>query len=150
MKCKADAGAGAGTDVRHEADAEADASVLVIGEPECDPNYYPPLVGAQQEACAVRDTLVSAGGLREEQVLALTSKGDRKPNGPNARTVINALMQSDWRIVHIAGHGMFDQRAGDAESRSGVVLSDGLLITAAEIDAIRPDGREHRVDQRGQ
>ena len=35
------------------ADADAEASVLVIGEPECDPTYYPPLLGAQREALAV-------------------------------------------------------------------------------------------------
>src|SRR4029453_1536827 len=64
-------------------DADADASVLVIGEPERDPKYYPPLVGAQQEALAVRAALVAPGRLRADQVVALTSKGDGKPSGPN-------------------------------------------------------------------
>ncbi|HMC15049.1 MAG TPA: CHAT domain-containing protein, partial [Albitalea sp.] len=49
--------------------------------------------------------------------------------------VINGLYKHPYRIVHIAGHGMFDEGLDEA-SRSGVVLSDGLLITAAEIDAM--------------
>jgi hypothetical protein len=130
------------------ADAEADASVLVIGEPECDPNYYPPLVGAQQEASAVRDTLVSAGGLRDEQVLALISKGDGKPSGPNARTVINALMQRDWRIVHIAGHGEPPELIGPEPVKQGdppqqignprgFVLSNKVYLGPREINSMR-------------
>ncbi len=47
-------------------------------------SIYPPLVGAQQEALAVRDALVASGGLRDEQVVALTSRGDGEPSGPNA------------------------------------------------------------------
>src|SRR5205814_3235941 len=47
----------------------------------------------------------------------------------------NGLYEHPYRSVHVAGHGMFDEGLDDA-SRSGVVLSDGLLITAAEIDAM--------------
>ena len=50
--------------------------------------------------------------------------------------VINGLFLQPYRIVHIAGHGVFEERAADGRTRSGVVLSDGLLITAAEIDAM--------------
>ena len=122
-------------------DADADASVLVIGEPECNPKVYPPLIGAQQEARAVAAALV-AGGLREEQVSALTSKGDGKPNGPNARTVINALMQRDWRVVHVAAHGEPPELTpGDPprqiQNPRGVVLSDEVFLGPREIYSMR-------------
>jgi hypothetical protein len=129
-------------------DANADASVLVVGEPECDPTFYPPLVGAQQEALAVRAALVGPGALRDDQVLALTSKGDGKPSGPNARTVVNALMQRDWRIVHIAGHGEPPEllgpepvNPGDPPQRvgnpRGVVLSNKVYLGPREIRSMR-------------
>jgi hypothetical protein len=51
----------------------------------------------------------------------------------DALKVINPLYQKPYRIVHIAAHGVFDERAADGRNRSGVVLSDGLLLTAAEI-----------------
>jgi len=130
------------------ADADADAHVLIIGEPECDPKIYPPLVGAQQEAQAVRDALVAAGGLRDEQVVALTSLGDGQPSGPNARTVINALMQRDWRIVHIAAHGEPPELVGPVPAKRGdppqqigdprgVVLSNTVYLGSREINSMR-------------
>jgi hypothetical protein len=39
-------------------------------------------------------------------------------------------------VLHISAHGVFDQLHADGSRRSGVVLSDGLLITAAEIKAM--------------
>jgi len=51
----------------------------------------------------------------------------------SALKVINLLYQKPYRIVHIAAHGLFDLRAADGQARSGVVLSDGLLLSAAEI-----------------
>ena len=39
-------------------------------------------------------------------------------------------------MLHISAHGVFDLRHVDGRRRSGVVLSDGLLITAAEIEAM--------------
>ena len=51
----------------------------------------------------------------------------------NALKVINPLYQKPYRIVHIAAHGLFDMLATDGQARSGVVLSDGLLLSAAEI-----------------
>jgi hypothetical protein len=130
------------------ADADADAHVLVIGEPECDPAFYPPLVGAQQEALAVRDALIADGGLHEEQVVALTSRGDGKPSGPNARTVVNALMQRDWRIIHIAAHGEPPEligpppvKRGDPPQQignvRGVVLSNKVYLGPREINSMR-------------
>ena len=50
--------------------------------------------------------------------------------------VLAALYQRPWRMLHISAHGVFALRHTDGRYRSGVLLSDGLLITAAEIAAM--------------
>ncbi len=54
----------------------------------------------------------------------------------NAVDVINKLYRHPYRLLHIAGHGVFNQPTHHGERRSGVVLAGGLLITAAEIEAM--------------
>jgi CHAT domain-containing protein len=54
----------------------------------------------------------------------------------NASDVLTRLYQHPYRLLHISAHGIFDQQHVDGRRRSGVVLSDGLLITAAEIRAM--------------
>src|SRR5205814_5330234 len=56
--------------------------------------------------------------------------------GQQAMEVVNRLYRHPYRIVHVAGHGMYDERGADERARSGVVLSDGLLLSAAEVDAM--------------
>ncbi|MGB5620317.1 MAG: CHAT domain-containing protein, partial [Desulfobacterales bacterium] len=46
--------------------------------------------------------------------------------------VINKLFKKPYRIIHISAHGIFQAGEGE-DARSGVVLSDGLLLTAVEI-----------------
>jgi hypothetical protein len=53
-----------------------------------------------------------------------------------ATDVLTRLYQQAYRLVHISAHGIFDQPHVDGGRRTGVVLSDGLLITAAEIKAM--------------
>lgn len=81
------------------------------------------LAGAEQEAEVVVEALRRYGYNVEQSI------------GPeyDALEVINPLYQKPYRILHIAAHGIFDLRAADGRSRSGVVLSDGLLLTAAEV-----------------
>jgi len=113
-------------------DADANSSILVIGEPECPANY-PRLSGAWKEAAAVYQCLTSPAALDPTRVRRLLSDDpDRK--GPDARAVINALLERDWRIVHIAGHGELPAKDGDP---SGVVLSNGTFLGASEIATMR-------------
>ena len=81
------------------------------------------LTGAEEEAEIVVETL-RRQGYRVESSIGQERK---------AADVINALYQRPYRIVHIAAHGLFNQQAVDGVARTGVVLSDGLLLTAAEI-----------------
>ncbi|MEO7151461.1 MAG: CHAT domain-containing protein, partial [Burkholderiaceae bacterium] len=53
-----------------------------------------------------------------------------------ASDVLARLYRQPYRVLHIAAHGVFDALHKDGRRRSGVVLSDGLLITAAEVDAM--------------
>ena len=86
----------------------------------------PALPGAEAEAHAVAAVL---GGLNYRVTPAIGA--DR-----TASEVLALLYQQPYRIVHISAHGVFDLRHRDGLRRSGVVLSDGLLITAAEIEAM--------------
>jgi CHAT domain-containing protein/pimeloyl-ACP methyl ester carboxylesterase len=96
------------------------------GSDRPSPNALDDLGAAEQEAGLVGHVLVRQGFEVERSI------------GQNQRAIdiINRLYKHPYRIVHIAGHGLFEQRASDGRMRSGVVLSDGLLITAAEIDAM--------------
>ncbi len=86
-----------------------------------DRDALDPLPGAAQEARAVADLLAAQG----YQVI-------EAPPDSEAVDVINKLFKYPYRIVHISAHGVFQAGEGEA-ARSGVVLSDGLLLTAAEI-----------------
>ena len=112
-------------------DAGADASALVIGEPEC-PKEYPRLFGARTEALAVCGCLTRNGALDKSMVTGLISD-DPSQVGSNARTVVNALFEKPWRIVHIAGHGM----PGVNDKPGGVVLSNGTFLGPDEFRNMR-------------
>jgi len=114
-------------------------TALVVGNPSVegfgaafpDPRHPegldpPALPGAEAEAAAVATALV---GLDYRVTQALGA--DRR-----ASEVLALLYSASYRIVHIAAHGVFDLLHRDGLRRSGVVLSDGMLITAAEIAAM--------------
>lgn len=106
-------------------DASADDNVLVIGEPRCDRSVYPPLPGARDEAIAVAACLAAPDvGVGAGRVRSLVNDDD-------AQTVINALFERAYRVVHVAGHG-----APTADG--GVVLSgQDTYLGANEVRAMR-------------
>ncbi|MDE2299532.1 MAG: CHAT domain-containing protein, partial [Burkholderiales bacterium] len=106
-------------------DANPDDSVLVIGEPLCDPALYPRLAGARAEALAVAARLAAPGsGLGADKVCALVDQND-------AQSIINALFERRYRVVHIAGHGA-------PTVNGGVVLSGrNTYLGANEVRAMR-------------
>ena len=108
----------------------------VVGNPSTEnffkmfpfPNRQPTegldsLTGAEEEAGAVVEALSRQGYQVESSI----------GQGRKALDVITPLYQKPYRIVHIAAHGLFEQPAADGVARTGVVLSDGLLLGAAEI-----------------
>ena len=52
--------------------------------------------------------------------------------------MINAVLERDWRIVHVAGHGEAPERLGEKDGNPrGVVLSDGAYLGPREIECMR-------------
>ena len=80
----------------------------------------------------MRTACTQPGALDKKLVKALIS-ADVSQVGPNARTVVNALFERPWRIVHIAGHGM----PGANGKPGGVVLSNGSFLGPDEIRNMR-------------
>ena len=115
---------------RRVKDADGDSYALVIGEPQCPPDYGR-LAGAREEALEVFQSL--AGGVFGSRVTRLISD-DASVAGPDARTVINTLFERDWRVVHIAGHGALAAADG---APGGVVLSNGTFLGPGEIKSMR-------------
>src|SRR5262249_31444239 len=74
----------------HPVDARRDAHALVIGEPQCDPEKYPPLPGAAEEARAVAEVLGTEARLNLD-----------------ALAVVNSAFERSYRVIHIAGHGIY-------------------------------------------
>ena len=99
--------------------------VFADGPTRKAPEALDGLEGAENEAQTVVNVLRQYGYDCEEAI-----------GGEKAVDIINKLYRSLYRIVHIAAHGVYDEKTRDGGSRSGVVLSDGLLITAAEIGAM--------------
>lgn len=93
------------------------------GEKREDP---PALVNAQTEAEAIAGTLNGLG------YVVTPAIGDEE----RAIDVLAKLYRQPHRILHVSAHGVFAVRHRDGRLRSGVVLSDGVLITAAEVSAM--------------
>ena len=100
---------------------------LLNGQPTQAP---PDLPGAQAEGEACQELLTGMG----YEVEAVIGRGEEYGN--KASDVLSKLYAKPWRILHISAHGVFDLPHADGRKRSGVLLSDGLLITAAEIMAM--------------
>jgi hypothetical protein len=115
-------------------------SVLMVGNPSvrgfatgfrgrdgsalADPDNLP---GAEAEAQALTTLMTGLG----HDVLPLIG-----PVVATATQVLGSLLGQPFRIVHISAHGIHQLPHRDGRLRSGVVLSDGLLLTAAEIEAM--------------
>lgn len=101
-------------------------AAYVLGNPATPPQF-PPLEGARQEAEAVAAQL--------QQRFEVT----HTPNQAGAVTVLNDLFARPYRLVHIAGHGYYNEGAiGTIGARAGVVLDGGIFLTAAEIAKLDP------------
>ena len=124
---------------RRQVHQAIERTALVVGNPSVegfgaafpDPRHPegadpPPLPGAEAEASAVAGVLGSLD-YRVTQAIGADQR---------ASDVLALLYAQPYRIVHIAAHGVFELLHRDGLRRSGVVLSDGLLITAAEIAAM--------------
>jgi hypothetical protein len=94
--------------------ADGKAGVLVIGEPQCARDQYPPLPGAYAEATEVADVF------RVKPILQAS-----------AREITQAVLNGAFTILHVAGHGDFVDKVG------GIVLSDGAMFGPSAVKAMR-------------
>ena len=111
----------------------------VIGNPSTEGFNKVFADGPTRKAPEALDGLEGAGNEAQTVVNVLRQYGydcEEAIGGEKAVDIINKLYRSLYRIVHIAAHGVYDEKTRDGGYRSGVVLSDGLLITAAEIGAM--------------
>jgi hypothetical protein len=92
--------------------------IFIVGDPKTF--TFAALPGAEAEANAV-DEIARAHNLQVE----------RAPREDGERTLIQ-LMTTECRIFHFAAHGVFDPDP----MKSGVVVSDHLRITPAEIQSL--------------
>ncbi len=116
---------------------------LVVGDPKNRDTRFPPLLGAEDEARAVHQQLSRAGYDAGPAPLI----GDQA----TPENVLGALYAEQYRILHLAAHGVFEFdpepnrpeiRADDGAGKpkrlvSGMVLGEGIYLTAAEINQMR-------------
>lgn len=100
-------------------------AAYVVGDPLTSEGV-PPLPAARAEAQQVASLLSS-----RFQVYA-------NPDRPSAMQVLDGLFARPYRVVHLAGHGHFEAGGtADRQVRSGMLLENGLYLTAAEIGQMR-------------
>lgn len=87
------------------------------------------LEGATLEGITVADLLANQGYKVERCMPAST---EETPSH-SALDVFNTLFKKSYRILMIAAHGEVGLKGKDGKERTGVILSDGSLLTAAEI-----------------
>jgi pimeloyl-ACP methyl ester carboxylesterase len=116
-------------------------SALVVGDP---PSQFVPLDGAVGEARTVTQRLVENNF---EVVSCIRS--DANPAKEVATEVLTRLHERDYRIVHLAGHGVYDylvevdkssgRRGPQSSPRrvSGMVIGTDKFLTPAEIGQMR-------------
>lgn len=97
-------------------------TALVIGDPVTDDPAFPELPGAFREARQVAGQLETGG-------FDVRAKLQSMPDD-----VVLALYERPHKVVHVAAHGTFDAAC---PRTSGVVLADGVRLTATEIRQLR-------------
>ena len=93
----------------------------MIGDPPVGTQQYGRLPGARNEANRVANLLTA----RRFEVTSLIPEDD----ADHSLEILNALFSDEYRIIHIAAHGVFDE---DPE-RSGVVIGPNTVLSALSL-----------------
>jgi tetratricopeptide (TPR) repeat protein len=98
---------------------------LVVGDPV---SPFVELKGAQLEARAVARALDVSGKFRVTSL-----------NRPSGTEVLQALFDRPYRVLHLAGHGVYQYApvANAKERVTGMVIGDGMFLTPREIAQMR-------------
>ena len=106
--------------------------VLIVGNPQNLSDDFQTLPGASREAEIVRDKLK---GFKYE----ITDLIEKEAVSTN---ILVKLMADDYKIIHLAGHGVNDYEIKDEKSTdkstppkkvTGMVLGDNIFLTANEL-----------------
>jgi tetratricopeptide (TPR) repeat protein len=101
------------------------SNALVIGDPDLGEDSEHQLPAAGEEADAVAAELSKYG-------YSVTLLG--KSKGSTAVEIVSALYAKEYRVIHIAAHGLYDPKHPE---RSGVVIGKDMFLTAAEFGQMR-------------
>ncbi|MEO8040359.1 MAG: CHAT domain-containing protein [Betaproteobacteria bacterium] len=122
----------------------SDNTALVVGDPT---SSFPPLPGASHEATAVAKVLRARGTVVEDLI------------NPSASQVLQSLFKQPYRILHLAGHGVYRyladdaldcdtcgqqlpddalaRKTKDADRITGMVIGDNAFLTPVEVRQMR-------------
>jgi len=92
-------------------------SALVIGDPDLK-GFVTQLPGAFEEGQMVADILKT-----NEYDTSKILRG-------SASDIIQAMFSGEYKIIHLAGHGMFDE---DPSKQSGMVIGNNVFLSTREI-----------------
>ena len=101
-------------------------NILVVGNPANTPANFSNLPGAEQEANLVAYKF-------EENNYQV-----RRAIHTDSSTIMNDLFSKDYRVLHLAGHGVYNysykhSEEDEPELFTGMVLGEGVFLTANEI-----------------
>lgn len=110
-----------------------DFKALVVGDPDLGEwaRFMRPLDGAVKEARAVATRLESAGIVPSLHIQ------------DEARQILLDLFSDEWRILHLSGHGIYQQNIPATESLdalkkgTGMAIGGGDLLTPAHVEQMR-------------
>ena len=102
-------------------------AALVIGDPPTS-GAFPRLAAARAEAESIATLLETNGFSRVVREI-----------DTDAQSILRALHTQDYRVLHLAGHGVFQyQPDTNSDLRvTGMVLGDGIFLTPVEIGQMR-------------
>lgn len=106
------------TDYRLQINAVIESNALVIGDPDLKGGNAPQLPGALLEGKRVEEILDSKG---YDVVSVLRG---------NASDILLSLFNKNYKIVHLAGHGVFNE---DPDKPSGMLIGKDAYLTTSEI-----------------
>ncbi len=115
----------------------AEKNALVIGNPaKPKGNEFPDLPGAGQEAEAVAALLADHG-------YSVNKALGKRQTGLEAKAIMIGLHADAYRILHLAGHGVYEFPIPDDASStvvkrvSGMAIGDGIYLTPGDIEQMR-------------
>lgn len=99
-------------------------SAFVIGDPQV--SSFKRLPAAQREARLVQSLLQQHGF---DQLKAEIDT--------HADSILQSLFEQDYRVLHLAGHGVYRYQRNDGQSVTGMVIGDDAFLTAVEVKQMR-------------